>query len=166
MLVTTKKIGILIMLCLIFNIHIKHGIIREPNIVKVFTLGDSILTDSTNYYLKEALKYYNVKYPNIVYAQALLETGHFTSFVYKNYNNLFGLYDSRLKDYHNFEHWTESVKGYKNLVQFKYKGGNYYHFLDSIGYAEDPAYIFKLKAIVQRIKDKEKRKLTIYDNTN
>lgn len=34
-----------------------------------------------------------------VLAQAVLETGHFTSPVCKNYHNLFGLYDSKHKDY-------------------------------------------------------------------
>lgn len=37
-----------------------------------------------------------------VLAQAVLETGHFTSSVCKNYHNLFGLYDSKHKDYYRF----------------------------------------------------------------
>ena len=39
--------------------------------------------------LKEALAYYGIKCPNIVYAQAVLETGYFTSSVCQNKNNLF-----------------------------------------------------------------------------
>ena len=37
--------------------------------------------------------------------------------------------------------WEESVKAYKDYVQYKYKGGNYYDFLNRIGYAEDGSYI-------------------------
>ena len=72
--------------------------------------------------LVEALDYYGVQYPQIVYAQALLETGHFTSSVCKKYNNLFGLYNSEIKDYYSFEHWSDSVKAYRDFVQYKYKG--------------------------------------------
>ena len=50
--------------------------------------------------LMEALEYYEIKHPQIVYAQAILETGHFKSNVCLNYNNLFGLYDSKNKDYY------------------------------------------------------------------
>ena len=101
--------------------------------------------------LIEALDYYNVEYPNIVYAQAILETGHFKSKVYREYNNLFGLYNSRTKSYYKFDHWSESVIAYLDFIQNKYKPPNdYYKFLSDIGYAEDPEYINKLKRIVNQ----------------
>lgn len=103
----------------------------------------------------EALIYYNVKHPKIVYAQAILETSHFTSERYKMKNNLFGLYDSRNKKFYRFRHWSYSVKAYVDMIQYKYKGKtseDYYKFLKDIGYAEDPHYISKLKRIVARNK--------------
>lgn len=101
--------------------------------------------------LMETLEYYEIKHPKIVYAQAVLETGNFKSRIFKEYNNLFGLYNSSLKDYYKFEHWTESVLAYKNYVQYKYDSdNNYYRFLESINYAEDPAYINKIKQIVDK----------------
>lgn len=101
--------------------------------------------------LMEALKYYEVKHPQIVYAQAVLETGHFKSELCLNGNNLFGLYNSRKHEYYTFDHWTESVVAYLNYVQYRYKPPNdYYRFLSDIGYAEDPDYINKLKVIVSR----------------
>lgn len=48
-----------------------------------------------------------------VMAQAVLETGNFKSRVCREYNNLFGLYDSRHKDYFRFEKWEDSVVGYQ-----------------------------------------------------
>lgn len=75
-----------------------------------------------------------------VLAQAVLETGHFTSPVCKNYHNLFGLYDSKHKDYYRFARWEDSVIGYQKFIQYRYKGGNYLQFLKRIGYAEDPRY--------------------------
>lgn len=101
--------------------------------------------------LEEALRHYGIKYPSIVKAQAILETGHFKSTLCKNNNNLFGLYDSKNKKFFKFNHWTESVKAYINMIEYKHKEGeNYYDFLQRIGYAEDPQYINKLKNIVSR----------------
>lgn len=106
--------------------------------------------------LMEALEYYDVKHPKIVQAQAILETGNFTSEGCLVDNNLFGLYDSKRQRYYSFDHWTSSVEAYVSMVQYKYKGGNdkppndYYKFLSDIGYAEDPNYINKLKGIVSR----------------
>lgn len=86
-----------------------------------------------------------------VMAQALLETGHFSSRVCKEYNNLFGLYDSKSRDYFRFARWEDSVVGYKKMIQYKYKGGNYLNFLKRIGYAEDPRYITKIAKMAKNI---------------
>lgn len=99
--------------------------------------------------LMDALKYYDIQNPEIVYAQAILETGHFKSRVCRKYNNLFGLYDSKNKDYYKFNHWSDSVLGYLNYIQSKYHPpDDYYMFLQNIGYAEDSLYVSKLKKIV------------------
>lgn len=84
-----------------------------------------------------------------VLAQAVLETGHFQSRVCKQYNNLFGLYDSKKGDYFRFERWEDSVAGYKRMIQYRYKGGNYLYFLKRIGYAEDPRYISKVAKLAK-----------------
>lgn len=96
--------------------------------------------------LKKELIRQNIKYPNIVLAQAELESNLGKSDVATSTNNLFGL--RKGKRYRRFGHWTESVKAYKNLIQSKYSGGNYYTFLNKIGYAEDPSYTDKLKDLV------------------
>jgi flagellum-specific peptidoglycan hydrolase FlgJ len=101
--------------------------------------------------LMEALEYYDIKHPQIVYAQAVLETGHFKSDLCLNGNNLFGLYDSKNGRYYEFEHWSESVIAYKNYIQSKYKSdSSYYRFLESINYAQDPTYVNKVKQIAER----------------
>lgn len=97
--------------------------------------------------LYEALARNNVMYPRIVIAQALLETGYFTSNVCLGKNNLFGLRRPSDGSYYQFDNWEESVKAYKDYVQYKYKGGDYLRFLQNIGYAEDPAYISKVRSI-------------------
>ena len=97
--------------------------------------------------LYQALDRYGVAFPKIVVAQALLETGYFTSNVCLNYNNLFGLRRPNEGSYYRFNNWEESVKAYKDYVQYKYKGGDYFRFLQRIGYAEDPNYLYKVKSI-------------------
>lgn len=101
--------------------------------------------------LYEALLFYEVEYPEIVYAQAILETGNFKSNLCLFNNNLFGLFDSKNNRYHRFEHWAYSIKGYKDWVQYKLNPDeDYYDFLIRINYAEDPNYILKLKYLVEQ----------------
>ena len=71
------------------------------------------------------IKRNNIKYPKIVLAQAILETGWFRSPVCRNKHNLFGLTNPRTGNYYEFDHWTESVRAYYTKVQYRYKGGNY-----------------------------------------
>ena len=93
--------------------------------------------------LWEALEHYDIHHKEIVYAQAILETGHF-KYVYKN--NIFGL---RGKRYYKYNSWSDCVKAYKEKIQSRYKQGeDYYKFLKRIHYATDPKYIRKLKKIV------------------
>ena len=107
--------------------------------------------------LIDALEYYDIHHPNIVYAQAVLETGHFKSEGCLKHNNLFGLYNSKAKKYCRFNHWTESIIAYKEWIQRRYKPPeDYYKFLSRIGYASDPTYISKLKQIVKKQDDKRR----------
>ncbi|MBO5612413.1 MAG: peptidoglycan DD-metalloendopeptidase family protein [Prevotella sp.] len=103
----------------------------------------------TNLYA--VLNRHDVKHKEIVLAQALLETGYFSSRVCLENNNLFGLRRPSNGKYYKFANWEESVKAYRDYVQYKYKGGDYYSFLNKIGYAEDSQYINKLRKIVNSI---------------
>jgi flagellum-specific peptidoglycan hydrolase FlgJ len=108
--------------------------------------------------LMDALIYYDIKHPEIVYAQAILETGHFKSVGCIEHNNLFGLYNSSANRYCRFDHWAESVVAYKEWVQKRWKppSEDYYTFLRRIGYATDPHYTKKLKIIVNKKYDKRR----------
>ena len=156
---------ILLLCALLANIIIVNrtlfGNIRKPVEKKVLITTIYMYVDSLPSFmnktpqegLKEALKYYNVKYPEIVYAQAIHETGNFTSNLCINNNNLFGLYNSNKGAYYKFNHWHESVLAYVNLVQYKHKEGeDYYKFLTRIKYAEDPQYNNRIKSLVQKTK--------------
>lgn len=143
-------VGVLVVIQI--HSYLKEGDLSEIKVVHTVNKGQpDFFSKSPQDGLIEALEYYGVKHPHIVYAQAILETGHFKSDLCLNNNNLFGLYNSRENKYYVFDHWTESVMAYLNYIQYKYKPPNdYYKFLSDIGYAEDPNYINKLKGIVNK----------------
>lgn len=97
------------------------------------------------------IKRNGIRHPNIVLAQAILETGWFRSSVCRNKHNLFGLTNPRTKTYYKFNHWTESVRAYYTKVQYRYKGGNYLLWLRDIGYAEDPGYIHAIIKVLKQL---------------
>lgn len=142
-----KRILFIILFCLISMSFSEVNILPKENNFEIqdtsFLQGE--LTDSTLYL---ALEYYNIKHLRIVLAQAKLESGNYTSDHCVKRNNFLGLYNSRKKEYFSFKHWTDCIKGYKNMVEYKLKDGeDYYDFLIRIKYATDPAYVDKVKQI-------------------
>ncbi len=111
----------------------------------------------------EYLRYVGVRNINVVKSQALLETGFFTSQIFFENNNLFGMKKPFVRNnlvvgvnrgHATFNHWTDSVKDYKLWYNFMTRNNNYnnyYNFLAAMGYAEDGTYIQKLKQIEERI---------------
>lgn len=96
-----------------------------------------------------AMDEYGIHHKDIVYAQAVLETGHFKAPIFTKRNNLFGLKGK--KGYYSFKHWSESVKMYKEKIQSRYREGeDYYHFLKRIHYATNPNYTKSLKKLVKK----------------
>lgn len=120
-----------------FKVKVKKSTIKNTKVS---------LLPLTEKNLKKELIRQGVSHPNIVIAQAKLESNLGKSEAAKRTNNLFGLRNG--KRYRRFSHWTECVTAYKNLIQSKYEGGNYYAFLDKIGYAEDPNYTNKLRDMI------------------
>lgn len=120
-------------------------------VVKMDSITKALPAVPNDTILLQVMKKHHIKHPKVVLAQAKLETGHYTSHVFKCKNNLFGLYNSSSRDYYSFKNWEHSIKFYKDVIQSKYQGGSYYNFLQDIGYAEDKRYISKLKEIVKTI---------------
>lgn len=114
------------------------------------------------------LKELNVKFPYIVLAQAKLETGNFTSKIFKENNNLFGMREAKQRittaqgteNNHAYYHsWQESVLDYA-FYQCRYLSGisteaQYFNYLKQ-SYAEDTSYVNRLQTIInnQNLKNK------------
>jgi len=98
---------------------------------------------------------YDIKYPKIVAAQCIMESGWFSSNLATKWNNILGLFDSRKGDYYHFKNWMESVEAYGRLVQRKWNpriDKDYYAFLKRIGYAENmDSYNAKVRAIAKTL---------------
>lgn len=111
--------------------------------------------------LKLAIDLNRIVAPEVVLAQSRLETGHFRSDLCRGHNNLFGMKLARRrpttalgsteKDYAAYRTWYDSVKDVKLFQQWYLARGmdmtDYFGFLASIGYAEDPHYLNKLKQL-------------------
>jgi uncharacterized FlgJ-related protein len=112
--------------------------------------------------LKEYILELNIRFPHIVYAQAQLESGNFTSHIFQVNNNLFGMKEAKKRPTTNkgtenghayFNHWRESVVDYA-FYQAAYLNDirsekEYWEYLGQ-NYAEDPNYISKLKKIIEK----------------
>lgn len=141
-------LGVIVWLSLLT--HRVNTLSEPPDIKWELRLNDSEFMkdwDANPNTFITACEYYGIRYPRIVTAQAVLESGNFKSRLFKEYNNPLGLYNSRKKDYFKFKHWTDAIVAYQSMIEYKYKGGDYYKFLDRIGYAKDREYIKKVKAL-------------------
>ena len=72
--------------------------------------------------LEKEINKQGIKYPDIVMAQAKIESGHFTSAIFKENNNLFGMKlpaqrkttaIGKNRGHAKYETWQDSVKDYK-----------------------------------------------------
>lgn len=145
-----KKIVIIIAFCLIsFGFRPSN----EVKVVRTDTTEDTIDTSFLKGELNDsnlllALKYYKVKHPVKVLAQAKLESNNYKSSLCRNKNNFLGLYNSKKKTYFTFKHWTDCIKAYKSTVEYRKRDGEpHYKFLRRIKYASNPHYIKRVKEI-------------------
>ena len=115
--------------------------------------GDSIISTNlvktpelTIENLKIILKQEKVKHADVVLQQAIVETGWFKcTHCSLSRNNIFGFYYK--KKYLVFSDWVDCVRYYKRWQDRHFKGGDYYKFLEDVGYATNPKYVSDLKKI-------------------
>lgn len=116
----------------------------------------------------EMLQELNVKYPYIVLAQARIESGRYSSRIFKENHNLFGMKQANRRintaegtqyGHAFYQTWRESVYDYA-FYQSRYLSSatteEEYYYIIGKSYAEDPKYISKLKNEVEKYKLKSK----------
>ena len=127
------------------------------NVIDTCYIATDTLTFSEDN-LKRLIAFYDIQFPNIVFAQAKAETNHFKSDIFQENNNLFGFRVHPIKwkgvemKFTNrghlvFTHWSQSVKQYKLWQTANFKDKYYLEFIQRMGYAEDQNYINLLNKI-------------------
>ena len=110
------------------------------------------------------IKEMHFQFPHIIYAQALLETDHFNSRIFKENNNIFGMREATKRinvaqgsqyDHAFYNNWLDSVYDYgfyyASYLSKLTTEVEYFNYLSDY-YAEDTAYIVKLKEIITKEK--------------
>ena len=112
--------------------------------------------------LVDLLRELNVKFPYIVLAQAKVESGNFSSRIFRENHNLFGMKRARVRvntalgtqhGHAYYDSWRSSVFDYA-FYQCRYLSSissesEYFQYL-SQSYAEDESYVLKLKDMIER----------------
>ncbi len=133
----------------------KKNLIQKNNHLKD-SIAELLSFNQNN--VKRLMKLYDIKHPEIVFKQATLETGNFTSRIFADNNNLFGMKEARIRattstgtafGHATYRSYIDSIKDYKlwqlTLYDEDKYDSDYFAFLNAIGYAEDKKYIRKLK---------------------
>lgn len=154
-------VALMVLFGVILTMKVEKKIIRSEMMI-ILTEKDRFTEDR----LIELIKRLNFKYPEIVYAQAILESGHFKSRTFIENNNLFGMKEPTQRvnissgsqnDYAYYKTWQESVIDYAfysaTYLSKIPSQEEYFNYLAQF-YAEDPDYVKKLKNVIQQINSK------------
>lgn len=160
-----SKIGIIMLVFFLMG-TIVHNCTESYKYKKVLNNNteqiDSLsLQDS----VKQFIKQMNLNHPDIVYAQAVLESGNFTSNLFINNHNIFGMKEPLVRNtvalgtrnnYAYYKNWQHSIIDYALYQSTYLVGGRHYRSLSrqsyleflARNYASDSNYISKLTKII------------------
>lgn len=139
---------------------LEHMSIEEKMLVITNAHGSSFSQAK----LVQMLKDLNVRFPHIVMAQAIIESGHFQSNIFRTNYNLFGMKQAKMRcttakgtnqAHAYYDNWKESVYDYA-FFQSRYlhdlkTEAQYLEYLD-LNYAEAKDYDVAIKRIIKNEK--------------
>ena len=162
--VSLKVIGLFVFSCLVLGVSvITNEKIKEREVMIIMQKKNQFTPDK----FITKIKSLNFRFPHIVLAQAKLETHNFTSKMFSENNNLFGMKEAAVRintskgtqNQHAFyDSWLESLYDYglyTSTYLYSIKDENEYYDYLSQSYAEDKQYASKLKKIVEKENLKE-----------
>jgi hypothetical protein len=136
------------------------GTIPTPKINgQVHNLVNTPIPDINYKILYQTIVLMGIKFPDIVFAQSILESGHFKSNLAKTNNNIFGMKLPKVREttaigkgksgYAKYESWIHSVEDYSYWQNHMVKNDNisrseYFYLLGKV-YATDKNYVSRLK---------------------
>ena len=173
-LITIKKltkISILFVL-LIMLLGVSSAPPTKPNPIYYTETEKLLIVEDLNEFSEDKLinkiDELNFKFPYITLAQAILETGHYDSKIFKENNNLFGMKEARVRlnlakgtqhGHAYYDNWEESVMDYAlwySTFAYKCKNEKQVYKLLNKQYAEANHYVQALKRIIKKYNLKEK----------
>jgi hypothetical protein len=112
------------------------------------TINRLTLTDNNVIYW---ITVFNIKHPNIVRKQIILESGYYKSRRTLQHNNIIGAQINDSTPIH-YDNWIESLVAYKQIQKTVLKNrrltdGEYLNALREYGYFKDPDYESKIRLI-------------------
>lgn len=146
-------LSIFILSVVLVMISSSHLIKKDIEKKEVIQLNEALLfKDSVKTYIEEL----NIKHPDIVLNQAVIESGNFSSKVFKENNNMFGFKQAYKRPntqigvnrgYAVYKDWQECVIDYALYQTYSAKNLSKEDYIKFLGrhYAEDPNYTDKIK---------------------
>lgn len=145
-----------------YNLGIKvenQRIIKESpigEIINVITREEVIKSISFEDSVYNYIKSLNIKHPDVVFKQARIESGNFTSDIFKENNNMFGMkipykrantIIGENKGYAVYNNWKECILDYALYQTYSGKNMTREEYINFLGdsYAEDLEYKQKIK---------------------
>lgn len=138
----------------------KQNIINQTNISDTIYIQDRFSEQKFINLLRSS----NVKYPHIVLAQAKIESGNFTSTIFKENNNMFGMRLARQrattaisenKGFAVYYKWQDSFYDYllyQNIAMTTCSNEQEYYQRLEEKYAQDTSYIASLRSCITKEK--------------
>lgn len=151
-------IGVVVAIPLVCNSV--YNYVNATSTVKVEEkkeISDEFSEENMILYMEEV----GMKFIPIVLAQAKLESGHYSSYIFRENNNLFGMKAARVRQTTNigerrghalFKSWKDCILDYLYYQQtYLYHADNQEEYLTYLAnnYAEDPNYVYKLKDLIE-----------------
>ena len=146
-----SKILILAATLLFSSIQIENSVPIVPNVLNVPEMS---IADSVKMFIIQT----NIAHPDIVYRQAVLESGNFTSDIFRENNNIFGMRMAvsrphvqigENKGYAVYENWKASLTDYALWQSWSAKRLDRQAYIELLGriYASDEDYVNKIISI-------------------
>lgn len=150
------KKTIITLVSIIYSFNVSCQTIKSDT---VYLSVDSI----NHHWLYSEIKDQGILFPEIVFAQGVLESGHFKSDLFRNNNNLFGMRrpksrkttaTGKRKGYAVYSSWIESIQDYKlwqDSLPKKYKSSKktYLRYIEST-YCECRHYTSQVNHIIKK----------------
>ena len=170
--VTFKLFTLGIIAIMVLTIISTTFILRNINNVKLISEETKSIiikeNQKENEFSPEKLKAYilqlNIRFPNIVYAQAVLESGNFQSDIFRTNNNLMGMRRATTRpttnkgeqfDFAVYDNWRSSVEDYAMFAASYLNNikteDEYFAYLKA-NYCTDSGYVDRIKVIIKQQK--------------